>query len=210
MAIVVLVLAACAAPPPTPPAIEEAAAESAAVQEYMGTLPLNITSEQRIADVVDANQPALATLSSTGAHVAWVQSEGALWNREGQLCIYTFDTGATDCVDGPDAYEGYPYDLAWSPDDSMIAFSENPIQLAYESDIWVYDVAAQTFTDLTDDGVTGGYTGLEAGRTPWTTSHVDRRRPDQLLAQRAARMRRPPSASTRLTRPAATPLCCAI
>ncbi|MCB0056133.1 MAG: hypothetical protein KDE45_03870, partial [Caldilineaceae bacterium] len=157
MAIVVLVLAACAAPPATPPAAEEAATESAAVQEYMGTLPLNITSEQRIADVVDANQPALATLSSTGAHVAWVQSEGALWNREGQLCIHTFDTGATDCVNGPETYEGYPYDLAWSPDDSMIAFSENPIQLAYESDIWVYDVAAQTFTDLTDDGVTGGY-----------------------------------------------------
>ena len=163
IAIVALALSACAAPPATPPAAEETAAESAAVQEYMGTLPLNITSEQRIADVVGTNQPALATLSSTGAHVAWVQSAGALWNREGQLCIYTFDTGETACVNGPETYEGYPYDLAWSPDDSMIAFTENPIQLAYESDIWVYDVAAQTFTDLTDDGVTGGYSGLDAG-----------------------------------------------
>ena len=68
--IVALALSACAAPPATPPAAEETAAETAAVQEYMGTLPLNITSEQRIADVVGTNQPALATLSSTGAHVA--------------------------------------------------------------------------------------------------------------------------------------------
>lgn len=168
LGIVVLGLAACASPAPaaTPESEEvdvQTAADSEAMQEAMDALPLNITSEQLIADVVGTKQPALATVSATGAHVAWVQSEGSLWNREGQLCIYTFDTGATACVNGPENYEGYPYDLAWSPDDSMIAFSENPVQLANESDIWVFDVAAQTFADLTDDGATGAYVGLDAG-----------------------------------------------
>lgn len=159
-----LLMSACIAPPVEPtPAPEAVAEESAAAQEYMGELPLNIISEQRISDVVGVNRPAVATLSSTGAHVAWVQSEGAMWNREGQLCIYTFDSGTSTCVAGPEGYQGFPYELAWSPDDSKIAFTENPVQLAAESDIWVYDVAAEAFTNLTDDGVTGGFTGLEPG-----------------------------------------------
>jgi len=41
----------------------------------------------------------------------------------------------------------------------LIAFSENFLTLGNESDIWIYDVAAGTYSDITDDGVTGYYHG---------------------------------------------------
>ena len=55
------------------------------------------------------------------------------------------------------AFMGYPYQLKWSPDSTQIAYSENPIQLGYESDIWVMNVADGTFTDLTQDDLTGSW-----------------------------------------------------
>ncbi len=71
---------------------------------------------------------------------------------------YTFDGAVTNCYDlDPDLFQDYPYQLQWSPDSSMIAFGENPIELANESDIWLMTAADGTFVNLTDDGVIGSW-----------------------------------------------------
>ncbi len=45
--------------------------------------------------------------------------------------------------------------VAWSPDSTRIAFTENLFVYAFESDIWTMDIASGGLTDLTDDGVSG-------------------------------------------------------
>jgi hypothetical protein len=78
-----------------------------------------------------------------------------------QLCLFTFANADKVCYEAPEAYEGYPYTLAWSPDSTRIAFTENPIQLGYESDIWLFNAADGAFVNRTDDGLTGSYAGKE-------------------------------------------------
>lgn len=60
-------------------------------------------------------------------------------------------------------YEGYPYDFAWSPDDAYVAFTENPIQLGYESDIWMFNPISAEFVNRIEDGVQGGWIETEPG-----------------------------------------------
>ncbi len=170
----------------TPPAVEATAAEvtagstveAAATEvtadvvvadevvseaDVLANPPIQVESEASISAVINNNNPALVTLSNSGDRLTWPQAEGRLWNREGELCLYTFDTAAMNCLVGPDTYDGYPYAFFWSPDDKYIAFTEDPAQLGYESDIWVFDTTSNAFTDLTDDGAQGSWTGLEPG-----------------------------------------------
>jgi Tol biopolymer transport system component len=56
--------------------------------------------------------------------------------------------------------------IAWSPDGSSIAFTENSAKYLLESDVWVLEVPTGRLTNLTDDGVVGGlvqgFEGAEA------------------------------------------------
>ncbi len=79
-----------------------------------------------------------------------------------QLCVYTFASAGKSCHDLPEAFSPYPYQLAWSPDETTIAFSENPIEFGYESDIWLLDVISGQVSDVTDDGLNGSWRSMAA------------------------------------------------
>ncbi|MFN2200204.1 MAG: hypothetical protein ACK2UO_03305 [Caldilineaceae bacterium] len=145
-------------------AAEEVVGEEAKSEaEAMANPAIQVISEASIADVTDNKNPSLVTLSTSGDRLTWPQSEGRLWNREGELCLYTFETAASDCNVAPDTYDGYPYAFFWSPDDRYIAFTEDPVTQGNESDIWVFDTTNNAFVDLTDDGVQGSWVAAESG-----------------------------------------------
>ena len=68
------------------------------------------------------------------------------------------------------SFEGYPYAFFSSPDSSAFAFTEDPIQLGYESDIWTFDVASGAYNDLTNDNVEGNY--LSAPANTYTLDYL--------------------------------------
>jgi hypothetical protein len=82
------------------------------------------------------------------------------------LCILSaVDLSEQSCIeDNP----SHPYHseqpLAWSPDSSQIAFTENSFKALDDSDVWIMDVATGKLTDLTDDGITG----QTSQGTPWS------------------------------------------
>ncbi len=141
---------------------EEAANEEVTIEAVADPL-ITVDSEVFVGDVLNDKLPALATVSSLGGHIAWPTTVGRLWNKEGELCLYSFEGANNDCYISPDIYEGYPYAFAWSPADEYVAFTENPILLGYESDIWLFDVAKEEFVNRTDDGVQGGWIEAEPG-----------------------------------------------
>lgn len=182
LVVLMLVLGACApAPPPTPPApatlppadtpvsaptatpeagaaeeapTPETPAQEAVVSEAAG--PVTVESARSLPSVVDETDPWFAAVSPDGAHLAYYTEEGRGQDRTGQICLFTFDSAAKRCYElSRDLFMGYPYQLQWSADSSMIAFSENPVELGYESDIWLFKVADGSFVNLTDDGQTG-------------------------------------------------------
>lgn len=142
----------------------ETVVEEAQGQAEAEVAPLiQVASETFIGDVIGKNDPTHVTLSTSGAQLVWPQAEGRFWNREGELCTYTFESAATECAVAPDTFFGYPYAFSWSPDDAYITFTENPIQQGYESDIWIFDPVNQEYTDLTDDGVEGDWVSSDPG-----------------------------------------------
>ena len=142
----------------------ETVAEEVEGQASAEIAPLiQVTSETLIGDVIDSNNPTHVTLSTSGSQLVWPQAEGRFWNREGELCTYTFKSAATACAIAPDSYYGYPYAFYWSSNDNYIAFTENPIQQGNESDIWIFEPAEQKYVNLTDDGVEGDWFSAEPG-----------------------------------------------
>jgi hypothetical protein len=102
-----------------------------------------------------------AAVSPDGQYIAWGQSSGRRKDRVLQLCLFEFETGGKTCADlSPEVFLGYPYQFQWSPDSRYIAFSENPVEMASESDIWLFDSQAGTFTNLTDDELIGVWSYL--------------------------------------------------
>ena len=154
--------AAEAAATAEPIATEEALAEEAGVELAADPL-IAVDSEVFVGDVIGQKNPALATISSLGTQIAWPTTIGRLWNKEGELCIYSYEDAANPCYVAPEIYEGYPYAFAWSPNDDYVAFTENPIQLGYESDIWMFNPVSNEFVNRTDDGVQGGWIEAEPG-----------------------------------------------
>ncbi len=111
-----------------------------------------------LTDVLDEKEPMFAAVSPDGAYIAYYLDVGSGQDRKGQICLYTFSSAAKACHDlTRDKFAGYPYQLQWSPDSSMITFTENPAEFGYESDIWLFKVADGSITNLTDDGITQGW-----------------------------------------------------
>ena len=101
-------------------------------------------------------------LSPDGSQLAWNDSTTI------DLCTYSFDTEETICTDYPDddpdgnnALLNIHDTLFWSPDSTRIALTEEFFRELLESDIWLYDVASSTFTDLTNDDASGSLIRLD-------------------------------------------------
>ncbi len=116
-----------------------------------------VTAMRSVAAVINQNWAPMATIAPDGSAIAYIEQTGRLGNRTRNLCIFTFSNANVLCYTAPDEYLGSPYALFWSPDSTAIAFTENPIQLGHESDIWLFRLGDQEFVNLTDDGITGAF-----------------------------------------------------
>jgi hypothetical protein len=120
--------------------------------------PVLVQSARPLAEVVAEKNAWFAALSPNGAHIAYYLESGRGKNRTFQICVYTFDGAGKKCYNLPaDKWKGYPYQLQWSPDSTMITFTENPVELGYDAHIWLLKVADGTFTNLTDNGYVGSW-----------------------------------------------------
>ena len=125
--------------------------------------PVTVDTARPVTEIIGENSAYLATVSPDGQFIAWGKQSGRGNDRVLQLCLFEFETAAKQCADlSPDDFDGYPYQFQWSPDSRYIAFSENPIEMASESDIWLFDSQEGTFANLTDDGLYGVWSYLAA------------------------------------------------
>lgn len=129
---------------------------------------VTVNSARPVVDVVGEKSAYLATVSPDGKYIAYGKQSGRGKDRVLQLCVFEFESAGKKCSDlSPDVFDGYPYQFQWSPDSNYIAFSENPVYIASESDIWLFDRAAGAFTNLTDDGLVGVWSYLKSeGKKP--------------------------------------------
>jgi hypothetical protein len=120
--------------------------------------PVLVESARTLPAVLAEENAWFAALSPNGATIAYYTETGRGKDRTSQICIYTFDGAGKKCHNLPaDRWRGYPYQLQWSLDSTMVAFTENPVELGYDADIWVLKVADGSFAVLTDDGVVGAW-----------------------------------------------------
>ena len=124
--------------------------------------PLTVVSARPVTEIVNERDIVFAAISPDGNQIVWAQP-GSQRRAPGQFCVFTFASADKTCTDVPEEYEGYPYQLYWSPDSTQVAFTESPITLGLESDIWVFNVADGSFVNRTDDGVIGSYVSAEPG-----------------------------------------------
>lgn len=122
-----------------------------------GAPPVSVTSAAILSDIVDDENAWFASLSPSGAMLAYYAESGRGRNLVSNICVYTFESASKVCHALPEEFAPYPYQMAWSPDDAWVAFTENPIEFGNESDIWVLNVADGEFANITDDGVTGSW-----------------------------------------------------
>ena len=129
---------------------------------------VTVDTARPVTEIVGEKTAYLATVSPDGKYIAWGKQSGKRKDLVLQLCLFEFETAAKKCADlSPDVFDGYPYQFQWSPDSRYIAFSENPVELASESDIWLFDSQEGSFTDLTDDGLVGMWSYLpDEGTNP--------------------------------------------
>lgn len=77
------------------------------------------------------------------------------WEEASATCVYRFADDATACYEWPEnaRLRSSRVNLpTWSPDGRYIAQTENLLQMFTDSDVWVLDTQAGTWTDRTDDG----------------------------------------------------------
>ena len=121
------------------------------------TLPnLTLVNVQSVGDVVTNTLPHSATLSPDGNLLVYEGGDGP------GLCIYNFTNTRTTCTLYPEADENgerirlrRPTELRWSPDSRFVALTENSLIYLEDSDIWLYDVEEQSYTNRTQDGYGG-------------------------------------------------------
>ena len=129
-----------------------------------GTSTVTVESARAIPDILNQRNPAFTAISPDGTMLVYAITEGRFWNTTGSICVYTFADANVSCYEvDRDTYRGYMPAFFWSPDSTRVAYTENPIQLGNESDIWIMDVADGTMTNMTDDGVVGSWVAAEAG-----------------------------------------------
>lgn len=112
---------------------------------------LQLVDAMPLADVVGEDRLRNPILSPDGTAVAWNTNDG--------VCVHEFESASTTCSFWPEEarLSTGRYNLpVWSPDGERILYHEDFFLLLYESDLWAFDVAAGRFTNLTDDGVSGG------------------------------------------------------
>lgn len=97
-------------------------------------------------------------LSPDGTQLAWAIQEG--------ICVLEFE-GAVTCFEDAEQPLQVGSALYWSPDSRAIAFHEDVLRRFNESDIWLLDLDAGQFANLTDDGITGGFMQVD------DTLHLD-------------------------------------
>ncbi len=88
-----------------------------------------------------------AYLAPNGEHFAHL-------NRN-ELCIYPTNASldAGQCVPIPEDLRRIDMDVVrWSPDSASLAFTSDFFRFLLDSDIWIFDLETNTFTNLTDDG----------------------------------------------------------
>lgn len=163
-----LTMSAVAAPPAAVPPSTQAQADLIGATAVTDTVtdtvqaePVVVQSARRVSDVINERQPVFTTLSPDGQFITWYGESGRGRSREQRICVFTFANAGKQCFTIPAGqFSGFPYQLQWSPDSTQIAFSENPLELGNESDIWVLNRADGTFTNLTDDDLTGSWRGI--------------------------------------------------
>ncbi len=133
------------------------------MEEAAPPTPLTVTDARPLNEAIGVKDPVFVALSPDGSMLAFAQQTGRMFNRSRQICTYTFASAGIDCVEAPEEYQGYPVSLVWSPDSTQVVFTENPVTLGYDSDIWVWTVADGSVVNRTDDGVYGPYTSAEPG-----------------------------------------------
>jgi Tol biopolymer transport system component len=150
----------------TEEAAEEAGAETEATDEATeeaseegaeNATSLELVSARPVTEVVSDRDAVLATLSPDGSHIAWITRDGRGRKAVGELCLFGFDGATKNCFAAPEEFDSYPYQLAWAPDSSAIAFTENVVVAGLESDLWIFNVADGSFANRTDDGVYGAW-----------------------------------------------------
>jgi Tol biopolymer transport system component len=135
-------------------------AEAPAVESAAPAGAVTVESARPLTAVVNEREVPFAAISPNGAQIAWFNQTGRRADRTGMICLFTFANADKTCHNLPTgAFRDWPYQLQWSPDSTMITFTENPVQLGNDADIWLFTAADGSFQNLTDDGVTGSWRG---------------------------------------------------
>ena len=92
-------------------------------------------------------------LDPTAKRVAWFSSQDA-------LVLLELDSGELSAIPFPE-WMGTATDFCWSPDGERIALAEDVFRYLYEPDIWVADLAAQTFSNCSNDMAFGSIVRAE-------------------------------------------------
>jgi hypothetical protein len=108
------------------------------------------------ATAIDVGGRRIHSVAPDGKH-AVVRGEG-----KGETCVVALDgSSAETCTDeiaGIDVKH-----IAWSPDGTLVAVTENAAQYGVDSDIWIIDAGSGDVRNLTDDDYTGAMP-LDIGR----------------------------------------------
>ena len=122
-------LAACGGPQPTP---------------VPTAIPASALQSTNLHQVDLADQRTIS-LSPEGS---WL-----ITSKQAQLCVVSSDTFLEKtCVEAK--YVDFTT-LAWSPDSSRVAWTEDWAKRALDSDLWVFELESGELTILTDDGFEG-------------------------------------------------------
>ena len=160
-----LALGACRLASPTPTPTPLPLDQQPVVVQTAVASPVTVTSERPVVEIINEKYANYAAVSPDGRMMAWARQTGSGKDRGRELCLFTFSDAGKECY-AVEGYTSYPYQLSWSPDSDFIAFTEDPVTLGDESDIWLFKVADKVFINRTNDGVTGSFHyAMDQGQT---------------------------------------------